>query len=98
MVEGIVIGFSDMLSIAQTIGIVGTMALTLIFSRKQLQSLSIHDQTRVFNDLDEKVADFLPRKARNNMRRLIKRVNKRRDGIDLVSIPYKDNDTGLFEH
>jgi hypothetical protein len=29
MVEGIIIGFSDMLSIAQTIGIVGTMVLTL---------------------------------------------------------------------
>ena len=54
MVEGIV-GFSDMLSIAQTIGIVGTMVLTLFFSKKQLQSLSIHDQTRVLNDLDEKV-------------------------------------------
>ena len=32
MVEGI-IGFSDMLSIAQTIGLVGTMILTLIFSK-----------------------------------------------------------------
>jgi hypothetical protein len=54
MVEGI-IGFSDMLSIAQTIGIVGTIVLTLFLSRRQLQSLSIHDQTRVLNDLDEKV-------------------------------------------
>ena len=54
MVEGIV-GFSDMLSIEQTIGIVGTMVLTLFFSKKQLQSLSIRDQTRVLNDLDEKV-------------------------------------------
>jgi hypothetical protein len=33
MVEGVVIGFSDMLSIAQTVGIVGTMVLTLIFSK-----------------------------------------------------------------
>jgi len=41
MVEGIVIGFSDMLNIAQTIGIVGTMVLTLIFSKKQIQSLSL---------------------------------------------------------
>ena len=55
MVEGIVIGFSDMLSIAQTIGIVGTMVLTLFFSKKQIQSLSIDQQTRVLNDLDEKV-------------------------------------------
>jgi hypothetical protein len=54
MVE-VIIGFSDMMSIAQTIGIVGTMVLTLLFSRKQLQSLSIHDQTRVLNDLDENV-------------------------------------------
>ena len=49
------IGFSDMLSIAQTIGIVGTMILTLYFSKKHIQSLSIHQQTRVLNDLDEKV-------------------------------------------
>ena len=54
MVEGI-IGFSDMLSIAQTIGLVGTMILTLIFSKKHIQSLSTHQQTRVLNDLDEKV-------------------------------------------
>ncbi len=53
MVEGI--GFPDMLSLAQTIGIVGTMILTLYFSKKQIQSLSIDQQTRVLNDLDEKV-------------------------------------------
>jgi hypothetical protein len=35
MVEGIMIGFSDMLSIAQTIGIVGTMVLTLLFSKNK---------------------------------------------------------------
>ena len=46
MVEGI-IGFSDMLSIAQTVGIVGTMVLTLIFSKRHIQSLSSHQQTRV---------------------------------------------------
>jgi hypothetical protein len=55
MVESIVIGFSDMLSIAQTVGIVGTMVLTLIFSKRHIQSLSSHQQTRVLNDLDEKV-------------------------------------------
>lgn len=52
MIEGL--GFSDMLSLAQTIGIVGTMILTLYFSKKQIQSLSIDTQTRVLNDLDEK--------------------------------------------
>jgi len=54
MVEGIVIGFSDVLTLAQTIGIVGTMVLTLYFSKRQIQSLSIDQQTRVLNDLDEK--------------------------------------------
>jgi hypothetical protein len=44
MVEGIV-GFSDILSIAQTIGLVGTMVFTLIFS-KNISSLSIDQQTR----------------------------------------------------
>jgi hypothetical protein len=48
------IGFSDVLSLAQTIGIVGTMVLTLYFSKRQIQSLSIDQQTRVLNDLNEK--------------------------------------------
>jgi len=31
------LGFSDALSLAQTIGIVGTMVLTLYFSKRQIQ-------------------------------------------------------------
>jgi hypothetical protein len=42
------------LSLAQTIGIVGTLVLTLYFSKTHIQSLSIGQQTRVLNDLDEK--------------------------------------------
>ena len=61
MVEGIVIGFSDMLSIAQTIGIVGTMILTLIFSKKTIRSLSIDTQTRGLNDLGEKYLKMVER-------------------------------------
>ena len=61
MVEGIVIGFSDMLSIAQTVGIVGTMVLTLFFSKKQIQSLSIDTQTRGLNDLGEKFLKMVER-------------------------------------
>ena len=48
------LGFSDMLSLAQTIGIVGTMLLTSYFSKRQIQSLSIDQQTRVLNDFNEK--------------------------------------------
>ena len=48
------IGFSDVLTLAQTIGIVGTMILTLYFSKRQIQTLSKSQETRVLNDLDEK--------------------------------------------
>jgi hypothetical protein len=49
------LGFSDMLSVAQTIGIVGTMVLTLYLSKRQIQSLSLDVESRVLNDLDEKI-------------------------------------------
>jgi len=49
------IGYGDVLSLAQTIGIVGTLILTLYFSKRQIQSLSIDQQSRVLNDLDEKI-------------------------------------------
>jgi hypothetical protein len=49
------LGFGDVLSLAQTIGIIGTMVLTLYFSKRQIQSMSIDQQTKVLNDFDEKV-------------------------------------------
>jgi hypothetical protein len=48
-------GFSEMLSLGQTIGIIGTMVLTLYFSKRQIQNMSIDQQSTVLNDLDEKV-------------------------------------------
>lgn len=48
-------GFGDALRLAQTFGIIGTMVLTLYFSKRQIQSMSIDQQTKVLNDLDEKV-------------------------------------------
>ena len=72
MVEEIVIGFSDMLSVAQTIGIVGTMVLTLFFSKKQIQSLSIDTQTRGLNDLGEKYLKMVERAIEDpSIRRVI---------------------------
>ena len=50
----VLIGFWDTLSLAQSIGIVGTMILTLFFSKRQIQALSSDQETRVLNDLDEK--------------------------------------------
>ena len=48
MVEGIVIGFSDMLSIAQTVGIVGTMVLTLFSQRSKYRACQLIHQLQVF--------------------------------------------------
>ena len=50
----VLIGLSDTLSLAQSIGIVGTMVLTLYFSKRQIRALSSDQETRVLNDLDEK--------------------------------------------
>jgi hypothetical protein len=55
--------FSGVLSLAQTIGIVGTMVLTLYFSKKQIQRLSIDTQTRGLNDLGEKFLKIVERAA-----------------------------------
>jgi len=72
MVEGIIIGFSDMLSIAQIIGIVETMVLTLFFSKKQTQSLSTDTQTRGLNDLGEKFLKMVERATEDpSIRRVI---------------------------
>ncbi|MDQ6722687.1 MAG: hypothetical protein M3Z01_00250 [Thermoproteota archaeon] len=49
------IGYSDILQIAQTIGIVGTLLITLIYSNKQIKGLSVDIETKVLSDLDEKV-------------------------------------------
>jgi hypothetical protein len=47
--------FADVLTIAQTVGIIGTMLISLYFSRKQVQSISVDVETQVLNDLDEKI-------------------------------------------
>jgi hypothetical protein len=47
------IGYGDVLSLAQTIGIVGTLILTLYFSKRQIQSLSIDQQSRVLIKISE---------------------------------------------
>jgi Zinc-binding dehydrogenase len=49
------VGVSDMLSIAQTVGIVGTLLIALFLSRREVRELSIDIETKVLSDLDEKV-------------------------------------------
>src|SRR5437868_11002811 len=48
------LGFADWLTLAQTVGIVGTMLMTLYFSNRQIKGITLDVETRVLNDLDEK--------------------------------------------
>lgn len=55
-------GLPDLLSLVQTIAIIGALALTIYFSRRQIKAFEIDLETRVLNDLDEKfhrVGDIL---------------------------------------
>jgi hypothetical protein len=49
------LGLAEYFSMAEALGIIATLFVILYFSRKQMQSLSIDIQTKVLNDLDEKV-------------------------------------------
>ncbi|MGB6591552.1 MAG: hypothetical protein WBE68_08630, partial [Candidatus Nitrosopolaris sp.] len=49
------LGLPNVLSIAQTTGIIATMVLTFYYYRQQIQSLNVNVETKVLNDLDEKV-------------------------------------------
>jgi hypothetical protein len=49
------VGISDMLSISQTIGIIGTLLIALFLSRREIKELSVDIETKVLSDLDEKV-------------------------------------------
>ncbi|MFI5450345.1 MAG: hypothetical protein ACHQ03_11350 [Candidatus Bathyarchaeia archaeon] len=46
---------SEVLTLVQTIAIIATLIMTLYFSRQQMRSLAVDIETRVLNDLDEKV-------------------------------------------
>jgi hypothetical protein len=49
------VGIAEYFSIGEALGIIGTMFIVLYFSRKQMLSLSIDIETKVLNDLDEKM-------------------------------------------
>jgi hypothetical protein len=49
------LGFSDILNVAQSGAIIATLALTFYFSKRQSESLTMDVETKVLNDLDEKV-------------------------------------------
>ncbi len=49
------VGIAEYFSIGEALGIIGTMFIVLYFSRKQMQALTVDIETKVLNDLDEKM-------------------------------------------
>lgn len=49
------IGLAEYFGMGEAIGIIATLFVILYFSRKQIKSLSIDIETKVLNDLDERM-------------------------------------------
>jgi hypothetical protein len=46
---------SELISLAEAIGIIATLFVIFYFSRKEMRNLSVDIETKVLNDLDEKI-------------------------------------------
>ncbi|OWP55964.1 MAG: hypothetical protein B2I17_08255 [Thermoplasmatales archaeon B_DKE] len=53
------VNYSEILTIAQTVGIVGTLILTLYFSRRQTRTYSTDLETRILTGLDDKMHNLI---------------------------------------
>ena len=49
------IGLVEIFGMAEAIELIGTLFVILYFSRKQMQSLSLDIETKVLNDLNERM-------------------------------------------
>lgn len=56
------------LTYAQTVGIIGSLVLTVYFSRKNVKTYSTDLETRVLNDLDEKLHNLIEMNVTNPKR------------------------------
>jgi hypothetical protein len=45
----------ELISLAEALGIIGTLFVIFFFSRKEMRNLSVDIETKVLNDLDEKI-------------------------------------------
>ena len=52
------VGIAEYFGMGEALGIIGTLFVVLYFSRKQMQSLSVDIETKVLNDLDEKMHEL----------------------------------------
>jgi hypothetical protein len=49
------VGIAKYFGIEEALGIIGTMFIVLYFSRKHMQRLTVDIETKVLNDLDERM-------------------------------------------
>ena len=49
------VGIAEYFSMAEAPGIIATLFVILYFSRKQMQALSVDIETKILNDLDERI-------------------------------------------
>lgn len=52
------IGLAKYFGMGEAIGIIATLFVILYFSRKQMQSLSVDIETKILNDLDERIDEI----------------------------------------
>jgi hypothetical protein len=71
------IGIVEIIGMGGALGIIGTMVIVLYFSRKQAQGFTVDIETKILNDLDEKVrkmAEIIIEKP--SMQKVIYRLEK----------------------
>jgi hypothetical protein len=76
------LGLAEYFGMGEALGIIATLFVILYFSRKQMQSLSVDVQTKVLNDLDEKVrkmAEIIIEKP--SMQKVIYKLEKPSDEL-----------------
>ena len=49
------LGIAEYFGMAEALGIIATLFVILYFSRKQMQALSVDIETKILNDLDERI-------------------------------------------
>ena len=80
------IGLAEYSSMAEAIGIISTLFVILYFSKKQMQSLSIDLETKILNDLDDKINGLTHKMIENPS--LIKVVSKDEDFSSELAFSY----------
>jgi hypothetical protein len=80
------IGLAEYFSMAEAIGIIATLFVILYFSKKHVQTLSMDLETKILNDLDDKINGLTDKMIENP--NLIKVVSKDEDFTSELAFSY----------